>query len=105
MADVTIKQHDNYPYLQASLSDANGPVDLTTAVQVKFIAKGVSVTVTGTCSIIDATNGVIQYQWAAGDTGTPDDYEVEFEVTWPSAKVQTFPNDSYKSLTVMADLG
>jgi hypothetical protein len=105
MADYTIKQHDNFPSLVANLSDANGEVDLTAAVSVKFIAVSATHTITGTCTVTGAATGEITYTWAAGDTDFAGDYQVEFEVTWPSSKKQTFPNDSYKSLTIKADLG
>lgn len=106
MADVTIKQHDNFPYLQATLKSNGAPIDLTTAVSIKFIAKATGGTITGTCTIVGSpTAGVVQYQWGAGDTTLVTDYQVEFEITWPTSKVQTVPNDSYKSLSVMADLG
>jgi hypothetical protein len=104
MASLTLKQHDNWPPLNATLSDAVGPMDLTGAT-VKLILVGVTVTITGACTLVDAVNGVVRYTWANGDLAVAGDYSGEFEVTFSTGKIETFPSDSYFTLTVKADLG
>lgn len=108
----TVKQHDTYPPLVATLSDLSGPVDLTTATAVKLIAVSLTHTITGACSISDPTNGVVSYAWVTGDTAFTGTYTLEFEVTWTGGGIQTFPNGSgtdssqnYKILYIVADLG
>lgn len=109
MADFTIKQHDTWPPLAFTLSDASGPVDLTTATTIKFIAKGQTVIITGTCvKDPDQTvnKGKGTYTFLAADTAVNGLYDVEFEVNWGGtpAKVETFPNVGYLSLEIVDDL-
>jgi hypothetical protein len=109
VADLTIKQHDLFPALSVTLSDANGPVDLTAATAVKVIMHSGVTTVTGTMTKApnQTTTGKGQatYQWVSPDTSVVGTYDTEFEVTWPTALPETFPNDGYKSITIVADLG
>lgn len=112
MADLTLKAHDTWPPVRFTLSDANGPVDLSTATTVKMILKGTAntgaVTITGTC-VPDpdqtANKGKGSYTWATGDTDNPDTYNAEFEVTWGDGTIETFPNDGYKTVLIEEDLG
>jgi hypothetical protein len=107
MADLTIKQHDTWPPLRATLSDADGPVDLTTADTVRFIYKepvGVTAVVRVT-TVTAATDGKIEYEWVAGDTAVATTYNAEFEVTWGDGEITTFPNAGYFTFEVTPDLG
>lgn len=106
-ADRILKQHDLFPPLQATLSDQNGPIDLTTATAVKLLMKTTDgrISVTGACAIVDAVNGVVRYQWVRGDTDNIGEYNVEFEITWPTALPETVPNDGYNLISIEADLG
>ena len=108
MAAFTIKQHDTWPELNAQLKDANGNIDLTTASQVKLLAKNTtgSVSWSGTCTIVDAIAGRVKYALqATPDTATINTYDAEFEITWASGKISTVPNDGYFQIEVKADLG
>ncbi len=105
MADFTIKANDRLPVLDAVLSNLSGAINLTTATQVRLIMKSPAFTVTGLCTVVDAATGAVRYTWAAGDTANAGDYQLEFEITWPGPKLETVPNDSYKSVSVLADLG
>jgi hypothetical protein len=42
MPDITVKQYDTYPPWVMALTDDEGPIDLSTASTVKFVAKAVS---------------------------------------------------------------
>lgn len=53
----------------------------------------------------EATTGLVSYTWVAGDLNTPGVYRGEWEVTFASGKVQTFPSDGYHQITVLKDLG
>lgn len=111
MADYSLKQNDTYPVLTAILSDQLGAVDLTTADSVKLIMKMASppTTVIGTCVIATPQTGgnvgKVTYDWQASDTATVGEYQAEFEVTWNVGDVETFPNDSYKTIEIVDDLG
>jgi hypothetical protein len=100
----TIKQDDTYPALVATLSDANGPVDVTNATSIRLLLKGATAAVSGVMTKVTASAGIVSYDWQAADTAVPGDYKGEIEVTWPGPKVETFPNDSYFTVTVVADL-
>lgn len=105
MADLTLKRHDTYPPLRATLSDVNGPIDLTSAVSVKLIMKGKTSLVTGLCAIVSpSTSGSIQYNWATNDLSVSDTYNVEFEIGWAGGGIQTVPNSGYSTIEVVDDL-
>lgn len=103
--DFSIKQHDTWPPLQATLTDQDGPINLTNATAVRLIMKGSTVTVTGGCTVVDPVNGVVSYAWAVGDLAVADNYQVEFEITWNTGTIETVPNDGYMNVSVVADLG
>ena len=91
----TIKQNDTAPSLKATLKDGSGTViDLTNAT-VRFHMKAVGATTTKTdraSSVIDATNDTV---------GT---YTAEFEVTYSDGTIETFPNDSYLTVIIRAEI-
>ena len=103
--DLTLKQHDTYPPLRATLSASDGPIDLTTATQVKVILRTDAVILTGVCTIENAPLGVVRYDWAVGDLAVAGDYDGEFEITWNTGRIETVPNDDYILFRVKADLG
>jgi hypothetical protein len=52
----------------------------------------------------DGTKGKVGYVWLASNTDTVDDYFAEFQVTFVSGGVETFPNDSHLLVRVSEDL-
>jgi len=62
------------------------------------------------CTVSVSGSGVlqyVQYAWADGDTDTVGDYGAEFEVTDPSGRKLTLPNQRgchYLSIRIIADL-
>jgi hypothetical protein len=107
MADFSIKAHDRLPAVQATLTNASGPVDLSSALGVKFIMKlinGVTTKVNAAAVLIDAPSGVVRYDWIAADTDTPGSYRAEWEITWADGRKQTAPTLSYHTIDVLADL-
>ena len=107
MANFSLKQNDTWPALNATLSDVNGPINLTTATTVKIIIKptGGGSAITGTCTIVSAAAGTVRYSWVSGDTALAGTYQGEFEITWADGKIGTVPNEGYFSLEILADLG
>lgn len=103
-ASVTVKQYDTYPPLSATLTDSNGPINLSTATSVEFVMVGnkTATKVTGACAITNATQGQVKYQWATNDLATPDTYQVEFAIHWASG-VQKVPNTYAGNPTVEVD--
>jgi hypothetical protein len=104
VSDYVLKAGDSWPPLAATLSDGSGPVNLTTADSVRWIMKSGSTVVSGPCVVADAVNGRVAYAWDPGDTDTAGAYQGEFEVTWNVGEVETFPNDGYVSVQIIADL-
>jgi hypothetical protein len=107
VADFTIKSGDRLPSIQALLSDADGPINLSTATRVDFIMRPVAggvPKVNAQATIVSAAGGIVRYEWAAVDTNTPGKYEGEWEVTWNDTKRQTFPTATYHDIEVRADL-
>lgn len=107
---MTIKQHDTAPAVSITCTGDAGPVDLTTATQVKIIGS-----LEGLVLFADVTTGtdegVVTRAWfpgdvdTAGDTATSGTILVEVEVTWPDGTVETFPADGYLTVEVLPDLG
>lgn len=103
-----IKRNDRIPSIAATLTDAAGsPVDLTSST-VKFIMSvapgGGTPTLNVAATIVTAVAGTVRYDWAVGNTATAGDFVAEWEVTFASAKKQTFPSASYNTITITADL-
>ena len=110
MADFTIKRNDLLPVLEAVLKDADGqPVDLTDAVSCAFhmrLESDQSMAIEdGVCSFdADRLTGKVIYAWVTDDTGTEGTYLGEFEVTWPTSKLQSYPSIGYIDIVIVEDL-
>lgn len=61
--------------------------------------------VSGAATILNAEQGLVQYELAEGDTDTVGTYKGEFKVTFPSGKTRTFPGADYLAVRIVADLG
>lgn len=108
MADYTIKQHDTWPPLEATLSDADGPINLTTATTIRLIIKasaGITPYLVKTCTIVNAITGKVKATWATGNLDTAGTYQGEFEITWSDSSIETVPNAGYFSFEIQPDLG
>lgn len=106
----TIKQNDTLPILEAFLT--SGPsagsqtaVNLAGAsvnLVMKQVGGGAATRLFAT--ILDAPNGKVGRVWATGDTATAAGYNCEWEVAFAVGKIQTFPNESYFTITIADDL-
>lgn len=108
MTTYTIKRHDLYPPIEATLEQADGvPINLRKATQVRFMMldEDDNLKVDAPVQIIDAARGVVLYDWQAGDTDTSGTYRAEFEITFEDGRILTVPNDDYIIIIVMDDLG
>lgn len=109
MADrFVIKQNDRREAIKRTLKDSAGVKVNLTGATVKFIMKSTptgTAKVNATALVMDAVNGIVQYNWAVGDTDTMGTFLGEFEITFADATKQTFPNDGYIEVRVIAELG
>lgn len=105
-ASLILKQDDTSPAFQAQLTNGGSPLDLTTATAVVVVMKGqfTATIITGNCTITNASQGDVTYQWSGMDTATADTYAVEFKITWSGGGIQTVPNAAASNPTVEIDL-
>jgi len=123
MAVFYLKFRDTLPVLDVILKNPNGTVhNLTGATGFKLhvrLNNGTIFTRTMTKIGTDA-EGHLQYAWAAADWDTPTglivspivpllptevEHTMEYEVTGSGGARLTFPNDSYDTLRILADIG
>lgn len=110
---LTMKQHDLLPIQNITLLEPDpdtgelGAVDLTSASSAKLIAVAMSGSDTFTATLTfasDRTTGVVIWTPITGDTDASGLYNAEIEVTY-STKPETYPNDGYFTIHIVADLG
>jgi hypothetical protein len=85
---------DTAPPLIATLSNANGPQDLTAAVVVGRFKSSISgdPVLEITMDIdADPTTGKVSHVWATNETNRVLKYTVEFVVTFADGTIETFP--------------
>ncbi len=109
MADFTFKQGDRVPALNVTLSDANGPADLTLSTSIRFQMekKGTRERVIDSTSVTIVTppgvDGVVTYQWQLADTDDWGLFRGVFVVTFPAGE-SSFPSDGYIEISIQRDL-
>jgi hypothetical protein len=89
-----IKQGDRIPVIQEYLRNADGTAIILTGSTVEFHMRDGTgaIIINVAASIIDAINGLVEYDWAAPDTATAGTFYREWEVNLPSGKTVTTPN-------------
>jgi len=55
-------------------------------------------------TIVDASGGIVKYDWSPSDTDTVGTYYVEFEVTKADNSVETFPNNGNAVVVITSSL-
>jgi len=91
-----LKQNDTRPSYVAQLLQDGSAVDLAGAT-VRFHMGSV---VDAPATIVDASTGVVRYDWLATDTAVAGTYNAEFEVTFSDGAVETFPNKDYLQIVI-----
>lgn len=106
-----ITQGDTSPAILSSLTDDGEPVDLSSADTVRFIMedKYEQIVVdadnnTGNVSIVDAAAGEVEYGFSAADTETVGTYKAEWEVTYDTGAVETFPTGGKITIEVFEEI-
>ena len=103
-----IKQNDTRPVLEVFLRDERDrAIDITGATIVfhmRNASTNAAIITNGTVTVVDAVNGQVRYSWAAADTATAVVCEAEFQVTFISTLIETFPNDGYIKVIITDDV-
>jgi len=106
METFKIKKADTQPSLAVTLQHNNGsPVDLTSST-IYFVMGNLtdfSTYRSGLAVIQSATDGTVNYNWAAADTGSVGTFWGEFEVNWGSGSLMTLPNNHNLKVEVLED--
>jgi len=102
-----VKQNDTSPKLAATLKDGNGQVVDVTGASVRFhMAKLNSSTVItdASATVTNGSAGTVEYAWTASDTASIGTFRGEFEVTFPTGLIETYPNSGYISIQITDDI-
>lgn len=103
----SIKQNDTSPSIRANILDYEGnPVNITggsVRLHMKEIGGDGSLIVKN-MAILDAANGLVQYDWVTGDTTEVANYNAEIQVTYADGEIETYPNAGYFTIVVTAEL-
>ena len=107
-ASFYIKQNDTAPSIEAALKDSNGRVksmaNASTVVFHMSDENGNILVQNGVGTIINATKGVVAYDWQAGDTSNTGIHSAEFQIEYTNGQVETFPNTGYIKVIIKDEL-
>jgi len=95
-ADFYIRQGDTLPTLTGTLLNPDlSAVDLTSAtieLSLMQMATSIETVLPATVQGTDATKGLVEHLWQAGETNISGAYFYHWLVTWPNQQ-ESFPND------------
>jgi hypothetical protein len=106
-----MKQGDTSPPLLATLGTLQtdgsiSPDDLTGCTVVFNLKMGSKAIATdAACTILDAVNGKVQYNWGPNDTFKAGDAHFEFKSTDASLKVKRYPNNGDAIVKITSQVG
>lgn len=105
MNTFIINQGERLPPFEVTISDVNGPVDLTgAAVLLQYRLAGtlpwVSRAILDPSGFLDRVGGLIRYEWLAGETDIAGVYQVRYVVQFAGGKVQSFPTLLFDQMVI-----
>ena len=107
-ASFYIKQNDTAPSLQAVLTDSNGRVkSMADASLVRFHMRddnSNALVTNGVGTVINPNKGIVAYEWQTGDTANTGIHSAEFQITYNSGKIETFPNTGYIKVVIKDEI-
>jgi hypothetical protein len=112
-SDLHIYKGNNIPYYRAQLFQsntitANGPdipIDLTGSTVTAYMVDSATLKTKikgATCTVIDAVNGRVEYQWNVNDTNENGTYWIVFKVT-NGLQILTLPS-AFKARVIIDSL-
>jgi hypothetical protein len=86
VSDLFVVQGNNFPYYIAQLTDSNGtPLDLmgatVTFTMIPSSNPSTPIIYKQPATVVDSTNGMVEYVWVDGNTNTIGAYKIRFTVT------------------------
>lgn len=107
-ASFYIKQNDTAPSIEAALKDSNGRVksmaNASTVVFHMSDENGNILVENGVGTIVNATKGIVAYDWQTGDTSNTGIHSAEFQIQYTNGQVETFPNTGYIKVIIKDEL-
>ena len=104
---IYYKTGDRVPAVRANLLQAGSPIDLTAvgSVTLRLVNKSTNEVKlsAGACTVVTASQGLVQYAWGANDLDTAGEYAAEFHLIWAGGN-QTVPSDSTFTVVVISRL-
>lgn len=102
----TLKQNDTSPSIQATLKDASGSAVDISGATVKFHMKSIDGTlkIDEAATVVNASGGVVKYDWTSADTDVVGTYYAEFQVSYADLTVETFPNSGNIVIQIKPEL-
>lgn len=104
MANQTVKRNDTAQVWADTLTLNESPINLLGCTVNLIISHGQRSVVTRPATIVNAAAGTVSYQPVSSDVSTTETLRLEWEITYPDGSKLTVPNDSYITVSVIADL-
>lgn len=105
MATFQLKPGDRKYAIKYQLSDYSSGSGLLTGGSVKFQMMDASgTTVIDAAGTILDDDGIVAYEWGAGDTDTEGTYRAEFKVTFSDGLSQTYPSSGFIAVEISRDV-
>ena len=104
---MVIKQGALSPSIQIGLTNNDGTsIDLSDAVSITFtmVSRETELAIIDTAAmdVDNAAQGLISYQWIAGDTDTVGIYDAEVKVNWPDDDTpEYFPHNDHITVRII----
>lgn len=108
--DFWMRQSDTQTPIEAVLSDRLGVIDLTgSTISFHMTARTYedpAVILDQPATIVNppGADGLVRYDWQPGDADEEGDFYAEFEVTFPSGDIATFPNNGYLVVRITREI-
>jgi hypothetical protein len=96
MVEIKMYKTELRPSIKATLKWPDGTVVDLTGCTAKFqlVERDTGLVILSKAATVVSppTNGIVQYDWASGETDVPKDkYKLRIEITFADSKIQTFP--------------